>query len=891
MKIKLFLKKFLVCLLVVVLLFNFLGAPHAEAAILDRLMENDSLAEGIVGILMAAINVVIVNVARFILMIMGTVATTFGYLDKKGEYTENPDEEIITLGLGDVFFNKVLLTDVNIFNIDLPTDSDASSIVVMRSRIALWYYVMRIIAISVLLGILVYVAIKMAIATLAADKAKYKQMLVDWASSIALVFLLHYLIVVILNLNSAAVRILKPFADDLATGDDMFSSISDLCFSGNFAVELGASIVLVMLVTQTLAFLIFYIKRMLTISFLVIISPLITITYSVDRMGDGKAQALNAWFKEFVFSIIIQPFHCIIYLAFTSVALGILKEAGGGIPALAGAVLAAMCIQFIWNGEKIIKEIFGIKVSQSIGDAVASAAIAGTILNKATSAGSKVATKGVPTALKFGAKHSNVLSQAVKDIGGTNFGQKIGSAVKKMPGYDTLKDKKDSASQSIKNLATKVNNFAPVRHVRNTITGFKKFSETETGQRFKRFTKQNTARAMGVASGIMAMGATYGSSADASLLNAGIAGYAAGKVAYGATNQLLNRKVEHFEDRVSNNQSSMKEITGQEMSASDLGDTADAKLKKGELKDLKEDRKDTKKALKSKLKAQNPTASDNEIDANAESALRKMELGVFDGDLDMQKIADSIGMNKADFQAVVKDYGSNFVYSRVAEDNKEIDELAGESGYHKRALAAMDNMSGERPSIFKYTEEEVENGSKNTADEVFDEHTEIDNEFSSGAIHASENQKEKEYKELISAIQQLMKLLGKTDKADQKIAYQQLLKDGMNDKIPTMRFDSDVAPSFDLKYSHVEKFLKDNSVQRELSTLNSNSPTFEADKERVLHDVIYMGSNGKSIDESRISDEEKERRIKYIESVQKHIVFRKTFETNIVDLGEKQVNP
>ena len=43
-----------------------------------------------------------------------------------------------------------------------------------------------------------------------------------------------------------------------------------------------------------------YVKRMITIAFLIMIAPIITITYSIDRMGDGKSQALNKWFKEYI---------------------------------------------------------------------------------------------------------------------------------------------------------------------------------------------------------------------------------------------------------------------------------------------------------------------------------------------------------------------------------------------------------------------------------------------------------------------------------------------------------------------------------------------------------------------------------------------------------------
>jgi hypothetical protein len=42
------------------------------------------------------------------------------------------------------------------------------------------------------------------------------------------------------------------------------------------------------------------------VGFLILISPLITISYAIDKMGDGRAQALNNWFKEFIYNVIIQ---------------------------------------------------------------------------------------------------------------------------------------------------------------------------------------------------------------------------------------------------------------------------------------------------------------------------------------------------------------------------------------------------------------------------------------------------------------------------------------------------------------------------------------------------------------------------------------------------------
>ena len=48
-----------------------------------------------------------------------------------------------------------------------------------------------------------------------------------------------------------------------------------------------------------------YIKRMITVAFLILISPIITITYSIDKAGNGKAEAFSTWLREFLHNVLI----------------------------------------------------------------------------------------------------------------------------------------------------------------------------------------------------------------------------------------------------------------------------------------------------------------------------------------------------------------------------------------------------------------------------------------------------------------------------------------------------------------------------------------------------------------------------------------------------------
>ena len=46
-----------------------------------------------------------------------------------------------------------------------------------------------------------------------------------------------------------------------------------------------------------------------------------TVTYSIDKAGDGKAQAFGNWLSEFVMNVLVQPLHAIIYLVFSIFAI------------------------------------------------------------------------------------------------------------------------------------------------------------------------------------------------------------------------------------------------------------------------------------------------------------------------------------------------------------------------------------------------------------------------------------------------------------------------------------------------------------------------------------------------------------------------------------------
>lgn len=316
------------------------------------------------------------------------VAYSQGGVDEAGNIVDGSliSSEMITPF--DIFFNKIAILDVNFFNLM----DDGSVIANIRNSVAAWYYVMRLVAAAILLCVLIYVGIRMAISTIASDKAAYKKMLVDWICSLAIIFVLQYIMLFTFSVNEAFIKALQNIDD----GENIVNAmvkIKELAFKFSDVNSIPATIVFCMLVAQTLGLLISYFNRMLKIAFLIIIAPLITLTYSIDKMGDGKAQALGTWLKEFIYTVLLQTFHCIIYMAFISMAMAIFEEAGASDGETLGAmVITLLCIKFTKDAEKILGKIFSFSDATSDSSLAVGMAASAMALSKAKGIGRSTRT-------------------------------------------------------------------------------------------------------------------------------------------------------------------------------------------------------------------------------------------------------------------------------------------------------------------------------------------------------------------------------------------------------------------------------------------------------------------------------------------------------------------
>lgn len=251
------------------------------------------------------------------------------------------------------------LIDANIFHTNYPGENVATRQI--KTMVRNWYYGIWVLSVIGNLLMLVYIGIRMAMSSLAKDKAKYKKQLIGWAESMIILFIMHIIIRIIFFVSDVLVGILTPILErmlSLASTDnielELFDSFGRILGHPRGWKPVESFICYILIVIYQFKFLFMYVKRFFTINLLVVISPLVTVTYSMDKAGDGKPQAFQMLIKELIANILLLPMHLLLYLVLIGFALNIIME----VP-----LFAVLLLIGVTKGEAIIKKLF--KLDQS----------------------------------------------------------------------------------------------------------------------------------------------------------------------------------------------------------------------------------------------------------------------------------------------------------------------------------------------------------------------------------------------------------------------------------------------------------------------------------------------------------------------------------------------
>lgn len=252
---------------------------------------------------------------------------------------------------GVVTIQKIVFNEYDFFNANYTEESKNIYNEAVRTSVMYAFYSVRTLALAISLVMLIYIGIRMATSTLVNSKAKYKKMLIDWCVSFIIIFIIQYIIVIAMALSDTIVEFLASLPIQ-SFEESLFIQVINIFNRTKGWAYVAVVIIYIIMIFYQLRFFFLYLKRFLSIGFLILIAPLITITYAIDKAGDGKSQALDTWLREFLWNVFIQPIHAMIYLVFISSAYEIFQVA---------PLLAAIFFAMLSRAEKIIKNILGIK--------------------------------------------------------------------------------------------------------------------------------------------------------------------------------------------------------------------------------------------------------------------------------------------------------------------------------------------------------------------------------------------------------------------------------------------------------------------------------------------------------------------------------------------------
>lgn len=299
---------------------------------------------------------------------------------------------------------------------------------ILKDTVNTWYGYFRNIVLIFYMAMLVYMGIKILITSTANKKAIYKKTLSAWVMGIAMLMFFPYVMKYAIKLNDAFCKAVRSdeggsetkstanvnisfwkaknlYGNDgfimLMLGSDVNTSLKESnqnnfantavangVFKGNYMMEIRfiaahtsnfmLVIIYFILIGETLALLIMYYKRVFMLAFLITIFPIVVATYPLNKIGDLKMNTFGVWFKEFIVNVFVQSFHAVTYVVVVSVGINAYFTDQNWL-------LMIMCILFLFQGEKIIRGIFGAKSSiNSIGDMAAAGMMAVNLARNAT---------------------------------------------------------------------------------------------------------------------------------------------------------------------------------------------------------------------------------------------------------------------------------------------------------------------------------------------------------------------------------------------------------------------------------------------------------------------------------------------------------------------------
>ena len=322
-------------------------------------------------------------------MAAGAAGAAIGGTVVKGAIEDQFDEDfylpIYAISPAEIFAGVIPALDVNFINppstASITTDTGKevfNSAAVLSPQISKWYVAIRNLVLVGLMVVLLYIGIRIVISSTAGEKAKYKEHIKDWLIAVILVIFMHYIMAFAITLTQYVTNMLNASNEDIGyefsdekmqlieetLGEEIDGNIYHTNLMGYARLQaqanaqegqfswnnIGYTIVFLVLVIYTVMFLIIYLKRVIYLAFLTMIAPLVALTYPIDKISDGQAQAFNMWLKEYVYNLLLQPFHLLLYTMLVGSVMDLASE---------NMIYALVTLGFLIPAEKLLRRFFG----------------------------------------------------------------------------------------------------------------------------------------------------------------------------------------------------------------------------------------------------------------------------------------------------------------------------------------------------------------------------------------------------------------------------------------------------------------------------------------------------------------------------------------------------
>lgn len=289
----------------------------------------------------------------------------------------------------------------------------------LHETINKWYSFFRKIAIIGYMVILVYMGIRMMMSSTGEKMAQYKTLFMYWVIGIAILFFAPYFMKYAIELNNTFVRLCDDYKGKAiaevtggaiteivhapiknSSGEGLYVDIdsdpfdkptvgegqaldymSKISQDAHTSLRFALALTYLILTWQLITLIIHYYKRLMITGFLIVIFPIVTLSYAIDKIADGKSQGFNKWLKEYILNVFIQSFHAIVYVFVCCTVY-----AGMGNPKTGDGtdyVLVIVGATFLFTGEEIIKKIFSQESNTATKSLAATAAKAAAVVGGA----------------------------------------------------------------------------------------------------------------------------------------------------------------------------------------------------------------------------------------------------------------------------------------------------------------------------------------------------------------------------------------------------------------------------------------------------------------------------------------------------------------------------